>query len=210
MDITQEFAEVLGVLLGDGCVSRSFQGRRSYYQIAFTGSASEFWYYQSFVKPTLESTLGAEGRLYLRNDNTTRYHITGEKSARPLLSLGIPLGKKHDACIPPAVFKAGLVVPFIRGFYHAEGSIYQRYSKMYNRMKKVYANLLALQIRTKLPTLMRQLHHELNRLGIRTNRLVAKDGVYTIRITRQSMIQKFFDVIQPRYKTSPRQFFNPP
>lgn len=210
MFITDELAEVLGVLLGDGCVSRSLVGRNFYYQVAFTGNASEFRYYETIVKPTLESNFGVEGRLFMRSDNTTRYHIAGERLARELFNLGIPLGKKHDACIPPAVLKAGLVVPFIRGFYHAEGSIYHRYSKIYNRMKKVYDNLFVIQIRTKLPTLMRQLYVELRKLGIATNKLIAKDGVYTIRITRQSMIQKFFDIIRPRYKLWPRQFFNPP
>ena len=204
MVITDELAEVLGVLLGDGCVSRSLQGGRFYYQVAFTGNESEFWYYDTIVKPTLESNFGVKGRLYMRGDNTTRYHISGERLARELIDLGVPLGRRHDACIPPAVLEAGLVVPFIRGFYHAEGSIYRRYSKMYNRMKKVYDKLLVIQIRTKLPTLMRQLHSELIRLGIATNRLIAKDGVYTIPITKQSMIQRFFDVIRPRYKTSPR------
>ena len=202
--ITDEIAEVLGVLLGDGCVSRTLQEGNFYYQVAFTGSTSEFWYYKTIVKPTLESSFGVEGRLYLRNDNTTRYHIAGRKLALALIDLGIPLGRRHDACIPPAILEAGLVVAFIRGFYHAEGSIYRRYSKMYNRMKKVYDNLLVIQIRTKLPTLMRQLHHELRRLGIDTNKLIIKDGVYTIRITNQSMIQRFMNVIRPRYETSPR------
>ena len=75
---------------------------------------------------------------------------------------------------------------------------------MYNRMKRVYDNLLVFQIRTKLPTLMRQVHSELNKPGIITINLIVSDGVYTIRITKQSMIQKFLDMIRPRYKTTPK------
>ena len=75
--ITDGLAEVLGVFLGDGCVSRSLQEGRFYYRVAFTGSPSEFWYYETVVKPTLESSFGVKGRLYLRKDNTTRYHISG-------------------------------------------------------------------------------------------------------------------------------------
>jgi len=44
-------------------------------------------------------------------------------------------------------------------------------------MKKVYDNLLVVQIRMKLPTLMRQLNEELLKLGIKTNRLGSNDGV---------------------------------
>ena len=146
----------------------------------------------------------------MRKDGTTRYHIGDRKVAAALLSLGIPLGKKHDACIPPAVIESGKVVEFIRGLYHAEGSIYRRYSKMYNRMKKVYGNLLVVQIRMKLRTLMSQVNEELLKLGIITNRLGSKDGVYTLRITDQTMIRRFFEIIRPRYKTSPKQVFNAP
>ena len=96
------------------------------------------------------------------------------------------------------------MIAFIRGLYQAEGSVYRRYSKVYNRMRKVYDNLLVVQIRMKLPTLMHQLSEELLKLGIVTNRLSSKDGVYTLRITDQGMNRKFFDVIRPRFKTSPK------
>ena len=151
-----------------------------------------------------------KGSLYLREDGTTRYQVYGEKIAKGLVDIGVPLGRKHDASIPPEIIASGQIIPFIRGLYHAEGSIYRRYSKMYNSMKKVYDNLLVVQIRMKLPTLMRQLFEELNKLGIVTTKLSSKDGVYTLRITSQSMIHKFFDIIKPRYKTTPRQVFNPP
>ena len=201
--ISDELAETLGVLLGDGCISRyTYRGRENYV-VAFTGSSSEYWYYEQVIQPTCRTEFGVQGSLYLRADGTTRYHIYGERIARAILSLGIPLGKKYDACIPRAVLRSGKVVAFIRGLYHAEGSIYRRCSKMYNRMKKVYGNLLVVQIRMKLPTLMRQINEELLKLGIMTNRLGSKDGVSTLRITDQAMIRKFFQIIRPRYKTSP-------
>ena len=210
-EMTADLAEVLGVLLGDGCVGRYISKRRYNYQVAFTASPSEFWYYEELVKPTIESTFGVEGRLFIRNDGTTRYHIYGRKLAYYLIEIGITVGKKRDASIPRIVYENGLVIPFIRGIYHAEGSIYRRYSRPYNRQIKTYDNLLSLQIRMKLGTLMRQVHDELVKLGIVVNRLTAKDGVFTLRITTQLMIRKFFEIIQPRYKTTPHeQFFNPP
>ncbi len=57
----------------------------------------------------------------------------------------------------------------------------------------------------KLSTLMHQIRDELTKLGIVVNRLTAKDGVYTLRITSQLMIAKFLELIKPRYKTVPRQ-----
>ena len=118
-------------------------------------------------------------------------------------SLGIPIGKKIDATIPMQIIDQGLVVPFIRGIYHAEGSIYRRYSKMYNSHPKVYSNLLVIQIRMKLKTLMTQIWTQLVGLGIATNRLTSTDGVYTLRMTDQNEIKRFLETIQPRYKSRP-------
>jgi len=198
-------AEVLGVLLGDGCLCRYVSRGRTNFQVAFTAHPKKFHYYQTFVKPTMESSFGVRGHLYLRNDNTTRYHLFGKKLADQLIELGIPVGKKRDACIPTAVKDCGQVVPFIRGIYHAEGSIYRRYSKRYNTHVRVYDNLLTIQIRMKLRTLMFEICEELNNRGILTNRLTEKDGVYTLRITNQSMIRGFLDAVRPKYKTSPRE-----
>lgn len=196
-----EMSEVLGLHLGDGCVSRYMSGGSEYYVVAFTGSGSEFWYYRDFVKPTIESTLPVHGHLYLRRDGTTRYHIFGRELAFYLIKLGIPVGRKKDAGIPAEVRERGLVVPFVRGLYHAEGSLYKRYSKMYNTHVRVYDNLHVVQIRMKLPTLMKEVHDELGKLGIVTNRLTDHDGVYTLRITDQREIRRFEEIIKPRFKT---------
>lgn len=194
-------AEVIGLLLGDGCLCKYYPHGREYYQVAFTASAVEFPYYREFVKPTLESALGVAGHLYLRRDNTTRYHIFGRKAAEYFIGIGIPVGKKRDASIPDPILKNDQVIPFIRGLYHAEGSLYRRYSKQYSYHAKLYDNLLVVQIRMKLATLMNQLHGELTRLGVAVNRLESRNGVYTMRITDQTEISRFFAIVQPKYKT---------
>ena len=57
----------------------------------------------------------------------------------------------------------------------------------------------------KLSTLMHQLYDEINKFGVITNKLAEKAGVYTLRITKQEMAKKFLDIVNPRYKTAPRQ-----
>jgi hypothetical protein len=190
--------------LGDGCLCKSTLPSYSVNLIAFTASASEYPYYESFVKPTIESTFGVAGRLYLRNDNTTRYVINNKELVTYFMSLGIPVGKKRDASIPRSVLDQGQSIPCIRGVYHAEGSIYRRYSKPYNTHIKVYDNLLVVQIRMKLMTLMSQIHSELTNLGIRCNRLTNSKGVYTLRVTAQEEIVKFLQTIKPKFKLQPR------
>ncbi|QQG49405.1 MAG: hypothetical protein HY247_03635 [archaeon] len=202
-DVTPDLAEVIGLHLGDGCLSRRLHGRHESNVVAFTAHKSEFWYYEEFVKPTMETTFGVSGRLYLRNDNTTRYHINDKELVTYLSGLGLPIGKKADAMIPRVIFKKGYTSRCIRGVYHAEGSLYRRYSKAYNQHARVYDNLLSLQIRMKLKTLMNQIHDELIRFGILCNRLTEKHGVYTLRVTSQLEIAKFMEVIGPRYKSTP-------
>jgi hypothetical protein len=201
LTINPDVAEVLGLLLGDGCLCRFVSRGRDNYQVAFTASEFEYGYYESFVKPTIESNFQVSGRLYHRSDNTTRYHLYSKRLALQLIGLGIPVGRKRDAAIPEAVLKGGQAVPFIRGLYHAEGSLYRRYSKRYNRHVRVYDRLRVIQIRTKLETLMNQLRNELLKLGISPNRLTGKDGVFTLRITDQKEIDKFIAIVQPRYKS---------
>jgi intein/homing endonuclease len=122
-----------------------------------------------------------------------------------LESLGVPVGKKHDASIPLTILKEKQVIPYIRGVYHSEGSLYHRYSKAYNRQVKIYDNLMVIQIRMKLGTLMNQIRDQLVTLGISCNRLTDKDGVYTLRVTSQAEIAKFFQVVQPKYKCNQPQ-----
>jgi len=203
--IGPELAEVLGVHIGDGCMGRYHSSGHTMYQVVFTASAKEYWYYDSFIRPTIESVFGVRGRLYLRDDNTTRYHIGSKDLVSFLESLGVPVGKKHDASIPPVILEEKQVIPYIRGVYHAEGSLYHRYSKPYNRHVKTYDNLMVIQIRMKLGTLMNQIRDQLVTLGISCNRLTAKDGVYTLRITSQTEIAKFFRIVRPKYKCNQPQ-----
>lgn len=173
--------------------------------MVFTGNKSEFWYYESFVKPAFVSLFGIQGHLYLRKDGTTRYHIYSKDLLNYLEGIGVPVGKKRDASIPPGIIEHGQTIAFLRGLYHAEGSIYRRYSKRYNRQVKVYDNLLVVQIRMKLGTLVHQVRSALSSLGVRCNRIIHKDGVYTLRVTDQGEIRKFLRLLRPRLKLYPRR-----
>jgi hypothetical protein len=202
--VDSRMAEFLGMLIGDGCISRFISQGRVKFEVAFTGNLSEFDYYNDFLKPVVEGLFPVKGRLLVRDDNTVRLHFRSKRLAMYFLSLGLPLGKKKDASIPLRVTGRRLLVAFIRGFYHAEGSIYRRYSKKYPYHSRKYDRYQVVQFRCTLRTLMMQLHNGIKALGIVPTRLSEKGGVYTFRITNQAEIRKFMHIIRPRYKKSPK------
>lgn len=197
-------AEFIGVLIGDGCVSRFVYRGKVIYEVAFTGNRSELGYYKGFLKPQVEDLFPLRGRLRVRNDNTVRLHFRSKRLAAYFLSMGIPLGRKKDASIPSCISTRPLMIAFIRGFYHAEGSIYFRYSRRYRYHAKHYSNLVVVQFRCKLMTLMLHLHRAIIEKGLKPTRLGRRDGVYTFRLTDQGQIRRFMEVVRPRFKTSPR------
>ena len=201
--VDPQLAEALGMLLGDGCISRYVSMGRTRYEVAFTGNPSEMMYYRRFLKPALERRFSVHGRLWLRDDGTVRLHFKSVRMASYLLSLNVPLGKRSDAALPLGISgNNNLLISFIRGLYHAEGSYYHRYSKKYGGHKRVYHQEMVIQVRMKLRTLMKQVHDALKSLGLFPTRLTAKAGVFTFRITDQHEIEKFFRLIRPRLKTS--------
>ena len=198
--VDEEVAELPGVLLGDGCLSEFFSNRRRILETAFTGHSSEYEYYRDFLKPVIEARFPIKGRLLSRGDNTTRLHFRSVRLARYFLSLGVPLGKKIDASIPKAIVERGYFLAFVRGFYHAEGSVYRRYSRPYANHARTYDNELVVQFRCKLKTLMLEMHTGLIESGLNPTRLTMKDGVCTFRFTHQSQIERFVKMVGPRYK----------
>ncbi len=152
------------------------------------------------MKPILERRFQLRGHLRLR-DRTVRLHLRSARIVQYFSSLGVPVGKRHDASIPVAILgDLRLLKSFIRGFYHAEGSFYRRYSKKYKGHSKTYSHLMVVQFRTKLHTLMVQAREGLLGLRIRTTKLSESHGVFTFRLTDQKEIAKFFAVVKPRFK----------
>ena len=82
MELNEELAELTGTLIGDGCLSKYFANfdRRWRYEIAFTGNNDEYDYYCDFVRPAFEKYFGSKGRLFIRKDNSTRFHVLSKRA----------------------------------------------------------------------------------------------------------------------------------
>jgi len=104
MLISEQLSEFTGALCGDGCLSQYFvksEGRVRY-EIAFTGSTDDFCYYNDFIQPTIKTTFGFNGRLFLRG-NSTRFHIKSKQVFNFFKCLGLPIGKKGKTLAMPSI-----------------------------------------------------------------------------------------------------------
>jgi len=177
-------------------------------EVAFTGNSGEWSYYRNFIRPVIIKRLRARGYLGLTRDGTVRLHFTGKELRVFLDAHRIPVGKRRDAEIPPPIRrKPALLRAFIRGFYHAEGLIYRRYSKAYKGHARLHNRLLVIQFRTKLRTLTMQVRQAIMGFGVATTKLSEANGVFTFRITNQREIKKFLRIITPRFKLVPRTVY---
>lgn len=98
----ESIAEVVGTLLGDGCLSKYWDSynSRDRYEIVFTGHVHDYNYYCLIIQPIFIKEFGTKGQLYLRKDGSTRYHIRSKRIFTFFGSIGIPIGKKKRFRIP--------------------------------------------------------------------------------------------------------------
>jgi len=198
MQLDEQIAEVVGALIGDGCLSeyQTRAGRRRQ-EIAFTGNITDFDYYENFIRPSIRSRFGVAGRLFTRDNNSTRYHIMNREAFGFFAGLGIPIGKKGRKLEIPTKILADrqLSIACIRGIWNTDGSIYRRYTKIYPGQKRIYDKYLVMQLKMISERVVRQTKEILNSNGIQTSGITKNSGQFVLRIGKQSEINRYFELV---------------
>lgn len=190
--LSEDLAEFIGALLGDGCLSRYFSNSEGIYrhEVAFTGSNTDFPYYANFLKPTLKNSFGLNGRLFVRKDRSTRFHIRSKKAYLFFANLGIQSGiKTEDLRLPDEIIrKNNLSIAAIRGVYNTDGCIYLPIkSKSPNTRITLKMNAKAL---------LEQIKAILERNKIITGNLLKASGkAYVLDINRKESVYNFLKLI---------------
>ncbi len=189
--LSEELAEFVGALLGDGCLSKYFaKSQGSYrYEIAFTGSKTDFPYYRDFLQPVFRKHFGFKGQLYPRKDGSTRFHIRSKRAYNFFLGLGVETGKKTPNLeIPDKIIRSNrLSLACIRGVSNTDGSIFLKGKKR---------EYLAFQLHMNALALLKQTKEVLERNGIFTGRLLKGDcNAHRLCINRQESISKFLALV---------------
>lgn len=129
---TPELAEFIGIMMGDGGMSR--------YQATITLNLVDDIEYSSFVIQTIERLFGYTPGVILRVDKTAiRIVMSRVKLVRFLETLGLPTGDKirNGLNIPQWIIESDdFLIPCIRGLVDTDGSVF---THRYISKRKTYA-----------------------------------------------------------------------
>jgi intein/homing endonuclease len=203
--LSEDIAEIIGVIIGDGCISRyKTETESEHTVILITGSwDNDSEYYKIFIQPTMQSFFGYSGRLYHRkDDDSARYWITNKYIVNWFLNIGLPLSPKTDTIKIPnrLIENKKLAIACLRGIFNSDGCVFRRYSKQYKNHSKLYSNYAVIEIKVKSNELLNQIKEILSEIGIRTTIITkhTRTKAFVMRITSQKDIAKFMKVVKPR------------
>ena len=207
MKLNKKLSELIGVFIGDGCLSEYYRKDRNQKcrVVLFTGSwKKDQDYYGRIIRPIVIKYFGSFANLYHRKDkNTLVYRMYTKEIIEFFRSLGYKFGPKYDTVFIPKSIMSDkfLYISCLRGIFNSDGTIYRRYSKKYKNHPKHYSNYKVIQFKCNSKRLIKQIKIILNKLSINTNKISkTKENSYTFRITSQEDINRFIKIIGMNHK----------
>jgi intein/homing endonuclease len=203
--IDEDLAEVIGVMIGDGCISqyKPKSTGKTRLDLLITGSSeTDVENYREFIQSTMMRSFGKPGRLYERkDDNTIRYWMTNRKIVEWFVQFGLTVGPKIDRVeIPNQILQdEKLSIACLRGIFNTDGCVYRQFSKQYKGQSRHYSNYAVVEFKIRSEKLIGQIKEILNSLGIKTT-VISKNKLKAsvVRITSQPNVAKFMETVQPR------------
>jgi intein/homing endonuclease len=120
--LTTEFAELVGIMFGDGCLSRS--GNK--YTIYISGhKINDLGYHSKITKKLFKIIFDKDVNIKFRNEENTLFIRFRDKEIfNRFKSFGVPIGKKYDQLKIPALVKKEIFFKaFLRGIFDTDGCI---------------------------------------------------------------------------------------
>lgn len=211
MKISGDLAEILGMHVGDGCISIT----NRYKEYALSGDITEEreyyddWIIPLFNKNIIKPLLNKEicGKEYKLN-GTYGFYIFNSKIVDFFLDLGIPFGSKLNIGVPKQVLKNNkLTKRFLRGLFDTDGTLYFDRNRTAKSMKR---NRPYIQLSTVSKNLSKQILKILFDLGYHPKWRKPYKGkrnknfVYSVLIYRKNDIIKWIKEIgfkSPKHHT---------
>lgn len=127
--ISNDLAEFLGILAGDGCIAKYVRGRKVDYWISIVGnSIDDEKYIKNHVIPLIKNLFNINPKIYeFKKQKTIRISIRSKGLFNFLKTLGMNIGPKKNIHIPYIIkMKRNFFFSFLRGFMDTDGSVYLR------------------------------------------------------------------------------------
>lgn len=202
MKIDEDLAEIMGIHIGDGCISEN-----SRYSEYYLGGdlTEEREYHDTWVGPLFNKKIlipfFRTKANYKEHPKVGIYgfHIFNKKLTQFFNSLGIESGPKLNVCIPPAIMKSKkLLKRFLRGLFDTDGSLY--FDKNYSAKIQIN-NHPIIKLGTVSEKLAKDVFNSLKWIGLNPRIKNPYKGkrdkhkVHTVLIYRKQDIQLFIDKI---------------
>ena len=165
LKITEDLAELLGAITGDGSISIS----RKNYRLTICGhSENDFNYLTCHLNHIIYKLLGKKPRLWkFKNKNGIAININSKEVINFLISIGMPYGKKSQTIQIPKIILEGnskIKSAFIRGVSDTDFSV--AFHKGYHRKYHSYPIITG---NTSSKILAEQIVSILKEFGIKAN-----------------------------------------
>jgi hypothetical protein len=180
--LTEQESEILGILFGDGSLSRT---ERSVLITVTGNKIDDRSYLLEHVKTLFLKVFELElTSRYRYGENTMDLYRQSKRVAAILHSWGMPFGLKKLEDLTPKLE----VIPsaFIRGVFDTDGSVYRKYGP--------YAQV---QFKAVSKSLMSFIREHLVTLGFHPTRLRPDETKFRFSLCRQNEVDAFFKIVSP-------------
>ena len=145
--MNSKLAELCGIIVGDGHLSKYISKSRTDYKISIIGHRKDDKKYFLEVKKLFKKTINVTPKLKIK-DNYCQLVINSKKTLEFFVNLGIPIGKKADKVNILEVIKNNLQLScdFLRGLADTDFSLVLRSRKKKEKYPRITADLKSIKL----------------------------------------------------------------
>ena len=125
MRINEELAELMGVMLGDGCLS-TYTNQKKYMIYIAGHKVDDFEYHNINTRKLFKSVFNKDIKICFRKDENTLFiRFSDKKIFHQFQELGVAVGWKYDHIHVPSYLRNSdrLMFAFLRGLIDTDGSV---------------------------------------------------------------------------------------
>jgi len=195
---SEDLAEIIGVVLGDGHLEKSY--RTGHYAVKICGGEDDLEYLQSFVAPLFLKVFGRRLKNFrFKKAKGVMFYVHDKNVVFTLEHHGLKPGNKkdNDACMPAWIFEnEGYLKACSRGLFDTDGTVFP---------KSTNPSVPQLELTSKVKGIQRTFRRGLLQLGFKPSKWSGsgspKCGLYA-----QNQVLKFSSEIGFRNPKHRRRF----